>query len=169
MKREELGYVVDEDDNVIATKARGDILPSERVRIVCVWVENSQNQVLIAKRASTMSLDPGLWGPSAAGGVKVGSDYKATAIEELSEEIGLKVSTKDLLSRGMMLYETPRNGKRMCAVFSVKCDWPIENFITEPTEVDEIKWISKDDLAQDIKQSPKKYLESADLWERYFR
>ncbi len=168
MIHNELAYVVDENDNIITTKERGKVLPSERVRIVAIWVENNRHEVLIAKRASTMSLDPGLWGPSAAGGVKVGSDYEHTALEEAEEEIGLKVSLSELIPKGKMLYETKKNGKRMCGVFTIKCNWPIEKFKTEPTEVDEIKWVSKQELAQDIKQNPQKYLASADLWEQYF-
>lgn len=169
MKHEELAYVVDGDDNVITTKKRGEITPDERVRIVSIWIENDKDEVLIAKRASTMSLDPGLWGPSAAGGVKVGSSYEQTAVEEVSEEVGLDVSAEQLTSKGMMLYETRRNGKRMCAVFSIQCNWSIEKFTIEPSEVDEIKWIAKNELARDIRQNPHKYLESADMWEKYFR
>lgn len=168
MIRDELAYVVDDNDNVITTKKRGDILLTERERIVAIWVENLQGEVLIAKRASTMKHDPGLWGPSAAGGVKVGSNYEQTAIEELSEELGLTIQVPDLVLKGKMIYETKKNGKRMCAVFKVISDWPIEKFQIEPTEVDEIKWITKSNLENDIKRNPAKYLASADLWPDHF-
>lgn len=164
---DELAYVVDDNDNIIATKERGKVLTSERVRIVSVWVENDKNEVLIAKRSSSMPLDPGLWGPSAAGGVKVGSNYEQTALEEVAEEIGLKVHLSDLIPKGKMVYETKKNGKRMCAVFTVKSNRSVSQFTTEPTEVDEIKWISKNDLVKDIKQNPEKYLASAELWRNY--
>lgn len=167
MEYGEGAYVVDDNDNVLTTKQRDEITPDERVRIVAIWVENSMGEILIAQRAKSMSLDPGLWGPSAAGGVKVGSSYEETALEELREEIGLEVSQSELNPKGKMVYETTKNGKRMCAVFSVNCNWPIAKFKTEPTEVESIQWIKKSVLLADIKNNPSKYLASAELWEQY--
>lgn len=168
MKHEKT-YVVDEEDNVITTKYRDEVSLDERVRIVAIWVHNSNSEVLLAQRAKTMSLDPGLWGPSAAGGVKVGSDYEQTAKEELFEELGLNVDSEKLHLERLenMVYETKKNGKRMCAVFKVIVDRTASDFKIEPAEVEEIKWIKKSDLINDIKVNPGKYLASCELWVKY--
>jgi isopentenyldiphosphate isomerase len=167
MIHDELAYVVDDDDRVITIKKRGEVLPSERVRIVSIWLVNTKGEVLIAQRSKSMSLDPGLWGPSAAGGVKVGASYEQAAIEEIKEELGYTAELTDLIPKGKMVYETAQNGKRMCAVFLIKTDWPIEKFKTEPKEVEEIKWIAKTELIDDIKTNPRKYLASAEMWHKY--
>lgn len=64
----EKAYVVDEKDNIIDIKFRIDTTPQDRIRIVGIWVENSKQEVLIAQRSHGKRLDPGKWGPSAAGG-----------------------------------------------------------------------------------------------------
>lgn len=55
MSREKV-YVVDENDSVLGEKWRDETLPSDRIRIVGIWVENSTGEVLLARRADHKKL-----------------------------------------------------------------------------------------------------------------
>lgn len=164
-------YVVDENDTVLEEKWRDEATPDDRIRIVAVWVENSKGEILLAQRAHHMRLHPGLWGPSAAGGVTVGEDYLTSAKKELSEELGLDVEKENaaITQIDKHLYGTAAedDGLRMLAVFLVHVDWPLEKFIYPENEVAALKWISKEVLRQDLQEHPEKYLPHANTWKRY--
>lgn len=164
-------YVVDEHDNILKEKWRSETTPNDRIRIVAIWVYNNRDEVLIAKRAKTKKLHPGLWGPSAAGGVTVGEDYKAAAKKELFEELGLDIAhdNLELAEVDKYLYgtEAPDDGLRMLAVFAVNTSWKLNQFTYPEDEVAEIKWIKKSDLKNDITNNPEKYLPHSQSWFRF--
>lgn len=169
MSREKV-YVVDEDDNVIEEKWRDETVPSDRIRIVGIWVENSKGEILLARRALTINLHPGLWGPSAAGGVTVGETYLESAKKEVSEEIGLDVDREGIPFEQIdkHTYGTiDDGGLRMLAVFLAKVDWPIEKFTYPEDEVAEIKWVSREELKHELEINPNEYLPHAKTWDRY--
>jgi len=171
MSREKV-YVVDENDTVLEEKWRDDTTPSDRIRIVSVWVSNSSGELLIAKRAKHMKLHPGLWGPSAAGGVTVGETYVESAKKEVTEELGLDIEALKIkitqIDKHTYGTSAPGDGVRMLAVFEVNVDWPIEKFTFQKEEVAAIKWISKSDLKKDIKIHPELYLPHASTWDNIF-
>lgn len=171
MSERERVYVVDENDTVLKEKWRDETTPEDRIRIISVWVENSKGEVLLARRAETMRLHPGLWGPSAAGGVTVGEEYLTSAKKELSEELGLDVDKEEAVIKQIdkHLYGTAaqNDGLRMLAVFLVKIDWPLEKFTFPKDEVAEIRWITKTDLKKDMERHPEIYLPHANTWKRY--
>jgi isopentenyldiphosphate isomerase len=171
MSKREKVYVVDKDDNILEEKWRDETTPEDRIRIVSVWVENSKGEVLLARRAETMRLHPGLWGPSAAGGVTVGEDYLISAKKELSEELGLDIDKEGIaiIRVGKYLYGTnaPNDGLRMLAVFLVKVNWQIQQFTYPEDEVAEIKWIAKANLKRELRSKPDTYLPHAGDWEQY--
>lgn len=170
MSREKV-YVVDEDDNLLEEKWRDETVPSDRIRIVAVWVENKNGEVLLARRAGHMRLHAGLWGPSAAGGVTVGEDYATAAKKELSEELGLDVEKENVeitqIDKHLYGTDTEGDGLRMLAVFLVKVDWPLEKFIYPEDEVSAIQWISVSKLHDELNKHPEKYLPHANTWKRY--
>lgn len=168
MSREKV-YVVDEKDNVISEKWRDETVPSDRIRIVSIWVENHSGEVLIAQRNRKKKIHPGLWGPSAAGGVTVGESYEMAAKKELFEEIGLDIDEHNinLVKIDKYLYGTLDDGLRMMTVFSTTIDWPIEKFAYPAVDVEALKWITKEKLALDLMSHPEQYLPHANTWEHY--
>lgn len=172
MSKRERVYIVDENDTIIGEKWRDETTPSDRIRIVGIWVENSSEQVLIAQRALAMEHEPGLWGPAAAGGVSTDEPYEVAAKRELSEEIGLNVDTESFVSMkliGKTPYGTAKTGLRMLATFVVKIDWTIERFTIDPIEVEQVRWIDKSKLLTDIKLHPDTYVPHSDRWARYLQ
>ncbi len=65
---------------------------------VHVWLYTNNGQVLIQQRGKEKDTHPLLWDVSVAGHIGSGEDYETSAIREVSEEIGLKI-TKDELQK----------------------------------------------------------------------
>ena len=65
-------------------------------RTVHIWILNSQAEVLLQKRAMDKETFPGLWDISCAGHVDAGELPEDAAIRELSEELGIQISKKEL-------------------------------------------------------------------------
>ncbi|MFC1505151.1 NUDIX domain-containing protein [Thermodesulfobacteriota bacterium] len=74
------------------TKARSQVhVDGDWHRTVHVWVMNSQQELLLQKRAAAKESHPGLWDVSCAGHVPAGDDSRHAAVRELREELGLAV------------------------------------------------------------------------------
>lgn len=87
---QELLDVVDEDDNVIGVKTRGEIHARGLMhRAVHILVFNSSEELFIQKRSMSKDENPGQWDSSAAGHVDSGETYLQCAIRELEEELGV--------------------------------------------------------------------------------
>jgi 8-oxo-dGTP diphosphatase len=61
-----------------------------------VLVINSKNEMLLQQRAFNKISNPGRWDVSVAGHVMAGETHLDAAIRETNEEIGIKISEKDL-------------------------------------------------------------------------
>lgn len=161
-----LSTVVDDNDNVIDYKHWSEVKPSDRVRISSIWVENSNGDILMAQRSHHKKFMPNLWGPAAAGTVEQGETYESNAYKELEEEIGLSGVT--LMHVSTKKWDGNENDNRFCACFRTICNWPIEKFTLQESEVDAVKWISKEQLMKELVESPEKYLPNAARWIKTF-
>lgn len=139
--------VVDKDDNVLAYKRRGDMTDDECKRCVCIWVENNKGQVLLQQRSRKVKIDPGLWGTAVLGTVTDDNTYDDTALRELEEEIGL---TGFPLNKTNKLQYKSSFGWRMGQGYIVVCDWPIEKFKLQESEVAQVIWADKKQIIDEI-------------------
>ena len=155
--------IVDEQDNIIKIIDSKDRKPGEITRVTGIWVGNEKGEVLLAQRAFSKRRDPGLWGPAAAGSVEEGETYESNAIKELEEEIGLKnvKLTKGLKSRRSTSHEY---FAQMFLTF-VKSNYP---FVKQDSEVEAIKWFSKEELFKLLKEKPEIFLQSIHRTSEYF-
>ncbi|MCP4252725.1 MAG: NUDIX domain-containing protein, partial [Candidatus Scalindua sp.] len=64
---------------------------------VHIWIFDVEKNVLIQKRAIDKDCFPNLWDVSVAGHISAGETPIISALREIHEEIGLKVSKTDLL------------------------------------------------------------------------
>ncbi|MEO5949783.1 MAG: NUDIX domain-containing protein [Candidatus Saccharimonas sp.] len=154
---ETLCQLVDDQDNVIGAKPRSEInYTHDRYRVSGLWLENSAGQILIAQRLMTKDKDPGKWGPAVSGTIEVGETYESNIYKEAEEEIGL---TGYVFTLGpKMRFDTPR----MCFAqwFRVVCDKSEDEFTPQPTEVECVKWIDRQELFDDVRVNPDKYVAS---------
>lgn len=135
-----------------------------RYRITGIWIENSKGQVLIAQRGLFKRNSPGLWGPAAAGTVDQGQSYLENALQEIHEELGIKLSAGDLQQ---VEYRPTENNdrKRYMTIFKAIVDAPLSEIAFGYPEVNAVKWVDKKELYRDIKQNPEKYIAIAQTWE----
>lgn len=164
MAKDDLAVVVDDEDNIIGYKASGKT-KDQRIRITAIWLKNSQDQILIAQRSSSKWLHPLKWGPAAAGTVEKGESYLVNAEKELEEEIGVNDVALQELTKQFYEFET---GKRVCMWYQAIIDWPIDKFTLQEDEVEQIKWVDKAWLKQDLAKNPDHYVPSAQTWIKLF-
>ena len=156
--------IVDEDDNIIGYKERGTLDPEDIYRVSALWLTNSKGEILIAQRSFNKDHNPGQWGTSVAGTVDEGESYEENIIKEAEEEIGLK---------GVEFKEGPHGLNRgehnyFYQWYLATVDMDIEDFEIDKEEVEAIRWISKEQLLKEIKESPEDFLITMDEWIRDF-
>lgn len=143
---QELLDVVDENDQVIAVKTRGEIHAKRLMhRAVHILVFNDKQQLFIQKRSMTKDENPGLWDTSAAGHVDSGEDYESCAIRELDEELGIQV--KSSLQYLFQMSPELANGMEHAAVYRYDDEGP---FQLQKEEIDEGNWISIAEMDQRV-------------------
>jgi isopentenyldiphosphate isomerase len=167
MSKDDIAVVVDDQDNVIGYKKSGNIV-DERIRITAIWIENASGQVLIAQRHRSKRLHPLMWGPAVAGTVEKGESYLGNATKELFEELGVANVKLHEFSKQIYQYREV-NGKRVCMWYRLILDWPIEKFTLQADEVEQIKWVDKVWLKDDLAQNPDHYVPSSRTWSNLFK
>lgn len=68
---------------------------------VHVWFYTQKGKVLLQQRGRNKTTHPLLWDVSVAGHVGAGEDIRASAVREVQEEIGLKITAADLQKIGV--------------------------------------------------------------------
>lgn len=115
-------------------------------RAAHVWFVNSNNEILLQKRADHIESHPGKYDISAAGHLTAGDSFIQGALREVEEELGIKLTEKDLIKIGEVYNEsTQHNGtyinKEYNDIYVVKKDIPIEDFVIQESEVSLVKYI----------------------------
>jgi len=156
--------IVNENDEIIEHKERETIKTKDIYRVSALWITNSNNEILLAKRHSKKSHDPGKWGPAVAGTVDENETYKENIIKEAEEELGLK---------NIGFEKGPKQriqGKHQyfCQWYLLKIDKNIEEFKVQEEEIEEIKWFSEKELKEKINSNPEMFIESMSQWIKLF-
>ncbi|MDH3997780.1 MAG: NUDIX domain-containing protein [Desulfuromonadales bacterium] len=83
--------VVDEDDCVISRAKRSDCHGNPKLihRAVHVLVFNDAGDLLLQKRLLSKDIQPGKWDSSVGGHLDEGEGYRAAALREMVEELGI--------------------------------------------------------------------------------
>ncbi|HMS50238.1 MAG TPA: NUDIX domain-containing protein [Candidatus Saccharibacteria bacterium] len=155
---EEFSIVVDKNDRILRYTKRGDLLPTDRIRVTTVWIEDKTGRILIAQRSPSKRLHPGLWGPAAAGGVAKGETYEQNAYKELEEEIGVTNVKLRLHDKTPVDYFD--GTRRFAYSFIGILDEVPEQFTLEDA-VEQVKWVDKGWLKNDLRLHPEQYVPSA--------
>ena len=147
--------IVDEQDNIVGVKERSEVdYDKDIYRSSALWLTNSKNQALLAKRAATKDKDPGKWGPAVAGTIDEGENYDNNIYKEAEEEIGL---IGVALTKGpKMRVKGPKN--YFCQWYHVNLDREADSFTRQKSEVDELKWVDIERLKKDLRTNPDNYV-----------
>lgn len=148
-------HIVDNQDNLIGVKERTEIdYKTDIYRVSALWLTNSKGQTLLAKRAAVKDKDPGKWGPAVAGTIDEGETYDDNIHKEAIEEIGLEGAE---FTKGSKIRIThPRN--YFCQWYFVTLDRDADTFVMQEDEVDKLEWVDIEQMKQELKTSPDKYV-----------
>jgi isopentenyldiphosphate isomerase len=157
--------IVDENDNLIGHKDSKNLDKDDIYRITALWIKNSKGENLLARRAYSKRLDPGVWGPAAAGTLEKGETYDSNIIKEAEEEIGLK-NFKFEKSKKVIRKRRKRN--YFCQWYKAVIDKEISEFKIDKNEVHEVKWFTREEILQGLKNNPEEFLPTLKYYEEWF-
>ena len=145
----ELLDVVDENGNFT-----GEVMDRKKVHDlnllhweVAVFIININKEVLLQKRSPNKRFYPNKWG-LCAGHVDSGENIYDTALREIEEEIGLKISAEDLNVLENMEVKKRETNSQITRYYYVVCDK--KNFEIQTEELSEVKWFGIDDIIEMI-------------------
>ncbi len=142
--KDELLFVVDENNNSIEPKPRAEVhAKGYWHRASNIWIINKNKQVLCQKRSMRKDTNPGKWEAHFGGHLAPGEDYLINAIKETNEELGLEVSASEL--KLFKVYKS-EDDKEFQAVYYLEWNGDANSLTLEKEEVDEVKWFNVSDL-----------------------
>ena len=116
-------------------------MPREYSQGSHVWIMNSKGELLIQKRSKEKRLYPNLWSITSGG-----TDFEEltldTAYREVKEELGIELEL-------MMSYKRNHD---FVDVYLARKDIKLEEITMQKEEVTEVKWVSKEELENLIKE-----------------
>ncbi len=154
--------IVDKNDNVIGLKKRNEITREDIYRVSVLWITNSKDQVLIAQRELNKSHNPGLWEPTVAGTVDEGESYEENVLKETWEEIGLRLTSKDIKTGPKLFLDKDPKWRFFCQIFLYKSDKTISEFVIQKDEVKDLRWVDKIALDNMMKTDRGKFVANFD-------
>ena len=162
---DELLDVVDENDQVVGVKTRGEIHTEGLMhRAVHILVFNPRGELFLQKRSMLKDEQPGKWDTSAAGHVDSGEDYLDCARRELAEELGIVVGHPP--QHLFKLPATPATGYEHCNVYRYDHDGPLD---LQPEEIDDGAWIDPADMDRRVDADAAELTDAICLIWRRFR
>ncbi len=142
---------VDQDDNRIGLRSRSEFFNSNHIhRAAHLILFNSENKILLQLRSKTKKVWPDLITFSVDCTV-ADETYEECIIREMQEEIGILTDVKKLFTFPYF----DDTDKAWHGVFIGKTD---DKITPDPGEIQEIRWMDADELRQDIKTKPEKYV-----------
>lgn len=110
--------------------------------VVHIYPVNSKGEILIQKRAETLSWKPGYWAAT-GGSAEVGEDAFTACRRELFEELGIEATLNNTTLEFMS-----RRGDHFTTVWIVRIDIDIDELVLQPSEVSEAKWVTAKQLQE---------------------
>lgn len=159
---EEFVILVDSKDREVGTMEKMEAHRKGLLhRAFSVFLFNSRGETLMQKRASAKYHSPLLWTNSCCSHPRVGETVIDAARRRVEEELGLGNCISNLREEFSFTYEVEfSNGLKeheldhVLTAKAINCDFNINS-----SEVDDIKWISMEELFAEVKKSPQDFTE----------
>ena len=127
-------------------------------------IVNGKVYILLQRRSFNKDSFPGQLDISSAGHVEAGMDFKATAIKELQEELGITVSPEELQEAFFQRYSSidefrgePFNNQEVNMIYLLEKDLDISNLTPQPEEVEEFVWMDASEIQKRIQANDKEF------------
>lgn len=126
-------------------------------RAFSVFVLNSEGEIMLQQRAADKYHSPLLWTNTCCSHQRVGESNIDAGKRRLLEEMGFET---DLEERFSFIYKAPfDNGLTEHELDHVMVGFYEGSPEINPTEVESWKWMSIDDIANDMEENPDNYTE----------
>lgn len=126
-------------------------------RAFSVFVLNSEGEIMLQQRAADKYHSPLLWTNTCCSHQRVGESNIEAGKRRLREEMGFET---DLEERFSFIYKAPfDNGLTEHELDHVMVGFYEGSPEINPTEVESWKWMSIDDIANDMEENPDNYTE----------
>ena len=128
---------------IVCTAEKHDPIPDGLNKVaVHIWVVNSKGEFLLQQRLATAKKLPNMWG-QIGGGVQTGETSWDACVRECSEEMGLTPTLENSILVG-----TWKRLNDFVDVWLVYSDVNVNDLKLQPSEVQNAKWASRQDIEQ---------------------
>ena len=151
--------LVDKDDNPIGSEEKVKYhLPNGKLhRAFTILLFNKDNKFLLTQRSKTKMLWPGGWDGTVASHPRRSETYVSSGERRLLEEIGIPCKLDYLFKFEYHVpYKNIGSENEICGTLIGVVKDPSKIRLVKE-EIDDIKWVSLDELLADIKKSPQIY------------
>ncbi|MFC1632743.1 NUDIX domain-containing protein [Patescibacteria group bacterium] len=115
---------------------------------------DSDIEILIHHRSTTKDVSPDKLAPGFGGHVEAGETYDEAIIEELQEELGLKLTLSEL-TKGSITKENVSH--EFFQHYFLEYNEKLGKIKPEPNEIQSTEWMSQKDIIESIEQTPEKW------------
>lgn len=156
--KEELVILVNEQDQQIGLMEKIQAHKEALLhRAFSVFVLNDKNQIMLQQRAAHKYHSPLLWANTCCSHQREGETNVQAGKRRMREEMGFDLELKEVFS---FIYKAPfDNGLTEHELDHVMVGYSNEEPTINPEEVASWKWMSIEDIKQDIQQNPQVYTE----------
>lgn len=150
--------IVNTQDEPIGLKKYPDLRYEDIYRVSVLWLSDKKTgNFLMTQRKWTKHNDPGKWMAAASGTIEEGETYDENIVHEIEEEIGL-ANLK--LIRGPKEFIDDGKHKFFTQWYLAEVDKDRVTVVIQEDEVEAYRWVSKNQLADEVDTSPDKFVPS---------
>lgn len=148
--------LVDENNNQIGTEEKQKAhIDAKLHRAFSIYIFNNKGELLIHQRAKHKYHCPGLWANTCCSHPRPNEDINQATHRRLQEEMGFDTELKEIMKFTYRVeFDNGLTENEYLYVFTGKANPQVT---INKEEVEDYKWISIEDLKQDIKSNPDKY------------
>lgn len=135
--------------------------------VVVIVLSTDNKKVLLQKRSANKKLWPNLWDITAGGHVLSGELGYEAVIRETKEELGIDIKKEELEFIGTTTSETIKGdiiNRHFNEYFIVHKDIDINDITLQEEEVQDIKWLEKEEVIRRIKNNYEDLTEKIGCW-----
>lgn len=159
--------VVNEQDEIIGYRIRKELQPGDIFRVTGLWIYDADGNILLARRAETKALHPGLWALGVAGTVEDGETYDSNIIKEMAEELGITGYVPQFISKELRDTNRGNSLRRFATHYKIILphDYPLK---LKEDEVAEIKWFTPREIEEAVLKNPELFVPTFRLYYKDF-